>query len=506
MPSRIAAVSVLVLSLTVPAFAQTSNVVIQPDMRLFAMMAALNAAGFDIEFGSQYHPAREAVRKFAKDVDPDLLARLKDFYRINKGNQTDEAQLAKYISLAVSLTDPPPLGLSTREELIPPDARAIASFADLLREFYQQAHISRQWIDLKPQYDRAINQLGPQLREVLLHSDAYLRVPFGGFSSRTLAIYVELAAPVNTVNVRSYQDNYYVVLGDSAIPRLDDVRHAYLHFHLDNLVAANLTKFEAGSGSGLLSLVTKEEGVDPAYTKEFHVLATESLIRAVELRMDRVPAARAKESIDAYYRSGLLLTPYFYEALELFDQQQAGIRDSFTQIARGVQLKNEQLRFQQTFHNIPIPQKAVSAPEVPKAPPTPPPNPTRDLLKEGEAALNSGNNEKARVAFEKVLSDFDRSNGAALYGLALIASKKDDSDEAKQYFERAIRSISIESSMKVWAYIFLARIFDLECHRERAIEYYQQAVKVGDNTRNAQSAAWEGVQKPYGNACKQAPE
>ena len=56
--------------------------------------------------------------------------------------------------------------------------------------------------------------------------------------------------------------------------------------------------------------------------------------------------------------------------------------------------------------------------------------------------------------------------------------------------------------MKVWSYIFLARIFDLECSRDRAVEYYRQAIKVGDNTRNAQAAAREGVQKAYGDGCR----
>ena len=89
-----------------------------------------------------------------------------------------------------------------------------------------------------------------------------------------------------------------------------------------------------------------------------------------------------------------------------------------------------------------------------------------------------------------------------MYGLALIASKKGDSKEARQYFDRAIRSDSAEPGMKVWSYIYLARIFDLECNRARALEYYQQAIKVGDDTRNAQAAAREGIQKPYGEGCK----
>ena len=98
----------LCLLLPALASAQSTNATIQPDLRLFTMMAALNAAGYDVEFASQYHPVRDKVRGFAKEVDADLIARLKAFYTTRKGSQTDEAQLAKYISLAVNITEPPP--------------------------------------------------------------------------------------------------------------------------------------------------------------------------------------------------------------------------------------------------------------------------------------------------------------------------------------------------------------------------------------------------------------
>ena len=219
--------------------------------------------------------------------------------------------------------------------------------------------------------------------------------------------------------------------------------------------------------------------------------------------MDRVPAARAKEAVGMYYRSGLLLTPYFYEGLVRFEQLEAGgIRDYYAEMAAGIQLKTEQQRFQETFNTIPVPQKVAARPEIPTTPPVPAPNPARELLRKGETAFNSGNTQDAKEAFEKVLTDFDRTNGAALYGLALIASKAGDSEQAKQYFERTLRSDSAEPSMRVWYYIFMARIFDLECNRERAVEYYQQATKVSDNTRNAQASARDGLTKPYGDACR----
>src|SRR5262249_1890702 len=153
-----------------------------------------------------------------------------------KGDQTDESQLAKYISLAVNLSDPPDFKPITREENLPPDARAVVGFAPLIAEFYDKAHIGRHWLELRSEYDRAIAQIAPSLRELIVRTDAYMRVTLGTNAPLSLSIYLELAAPVNTVNVRSNQDSYFVIIGDSTIPKVDDIRHAYLHFQLDGLV------------------------------------------------------------------------------------------------------------------------------------------------------------------------------------------------------------------------------------------------------------------------------
>jgi hypothetical protein len=158
----------LLVALNGSALAQGSNVTIDTDMRLFTTMAALNAAGFDVEYGAEYHPVREIVREYAKDLDPDFLARLKEFYRSRKGTQTDEEQLPKYISLAINLTDPPEFKPAGREEYIPPDARSVIGFADLLREFYIKAKIAQRWIDVRARYQTAIARIAPTLRDMIV--------------------------------------------------------------------------------------------------------------------------------------------------------------------------------------------------------------------------------------------------------------------------------------------------------------------------------------------------
>src|SRR5207248_4123594 len=80
------------------------------------------------------------------------------------------------------------------------------------------------------------------LSRLLFFSNSTRRVSFFFFSSRRrhTRSYGDwssdvcssdlLAAPANTVNVRSNQDRYYVIIGSSTVPRVDDIRHAYLHF------------------------------------------------------------------------------------------------------------------------------------------------------------------------------------------------------------------------------------------------------------------------------------
>ena len=65
------------------------------------------------------------------------------------------------------------------------------------------------------------------------------------------------------------------------------------------------------------------------YTDDFEVMVTESLIQAVEMRIDG-DADNVDSLVDTAYRSGLLLTPYFMDSLARFEQTPVGIREYFS--------------------------------------------------------------------------------------------------------------------------------------------------------------------------------
>ena len=477
--------------------AQSATAIIDRDIRVFTTVAALNAAGFDVELAPQYHPVRQQVRAHLESLDTDLRTRLGEFYREHKGDESDGAQLAKYVSLALSLTDPPTMEFAFDGDFVPPDARELAEFVPLLREFYLKAGVIQLWSRLRFQYEESLDAMGPALRETILRTDVFLRVPTGGVRERQLVIFLELAAPVNSVNVRNYQDNLYVVLGQSSDMPVEDVRHAYLHLLLDPLVRQNRENLpEAGR---LASLIEGVEGIRPQFTEDFAILATESLIRAAELRMDRLVGIGAAEQLDAAYRSGMILAPFFYDEFEKFASAEAGIREYFREMIDAIEVEIEEARFEERFHQIELPPQAEVRAEVPLVPPAP--DPVREILREAQAAFNSREDDAAHEAFQRILVEFDRTNGPALYGMALIVSREGDPELAEDYFVRTIQSDTAETAMIVWSHIFLGRIYDIECERESALEQYRLAIRIGDDTRGAQAAARAGREAPFGEGC-----
>ena len=464
------------------------------------MIAALNVAGFDVELASQYHPVRAEIRKIADSLDPDLLKRMRDFYKSHKPSGIDEDQLAKYISLAVVLTDPPAFKPIAREEALPDDARSVLGFVPLLQEFYQKGGVSRLWAKVGPAYEVEMDRLGPPVRNAVSRTDSYLRAVSGGASSQTMKISVELGAPQNSVNVRSHQDDYFVVLGYAATPKVDEIRHAYLHLRLNNAITAAAQKVT--SRPGLMTLLFGASGVQREYANNFENMLTESLIRAVELRIDRVPAATAQESVKSYYRSGLLLMPYFFESLAAYEAGDNPFREEISIMFAGIDLGKEEARFQNTFDSIPVPQRQVARAEVPVAPPT---DPVLELLRAAFAAFEK-DKARARAGFEKVLKDYDPNNGRALYGMGLIEMDKGDPpslDRALEYFQLAAKSNSDDRSMKTWSYIYSGHILDFKCNRSAALDNYRKAIEIGDDTRDAQRTARRDLAQPFGGECQQ---
>ncbi len=125
------------------------NTVIGIDKRVIVMMAALNVAGYDYESGGRaLSVIRQQLREDLKGIRPELVQRLRYHFQSHRKGQADAAAVAPYLSLALSMTDPPAFTIDVAAERLPEDVRAITDFALLLEEFYRETGFSR----LLPKY------------------------------------------------------------------------------------------------------------------------------------------------------------------------------------------------------------------------------------------------------------------------------------------------------------------------------------------------------------------
>jgi hypothetical protein len=96
---------------------------------------------------------------------------------------TDAAAVAPYLSLALSMTEPPAFTIDVAADRLPDDVREITEFALILEEFYRESGFNRLLPKYVESYVKAAESYGPRaglaLGTVLtyLHTEPVLELP-----------------------------------------------------------------------------------------------------------------------------------------------------------------------------------------------------------------------------------------------------------------------------------------------------------------------------------------
>jgi hypothetical protein len=141
---------------------------------VFAVLAAINAAGYDADVDSpNNNPLRAEIRRELAARNIPSLADLRYFYRQHKqGSAT--ADLSQYISFALSVSDPPDFSLKGRSADIPPDVQPLEGLDRLLDRFYQEANIDDLWKRAQPAFDGAIERYHEPVSNAVLQVNGFL--------------------------------------------------------------------------------------------------------------------------------------------------------------------------------------------------------------------------------------------------------------------------------------------------------------------------------------------
>ena len=463
---------------------------------LFAVMAAINAAGYSAELGSPDNsPLRDHVRSEILQKNPPSLAGLKQFFENHRkrGAGADTAELSQYISYALSVKGPPDFKFTLRDVDVPPDVVPLKGLTPLLAQFYREADIPGMWQRAQPAIDREIDRVHDPIAHAVLLVNAYLRYVASGLDRSRFQIYVEPLGAPNQVQARSYGNDFTVVITPAPEPRAFDIRHEYLHYLLDPL--STLQQEVLGRKKILNEEAQRAPALAQPFKEDFLLLTTECLIKAIEARMDHRP-----ERIEQDLRQGYILTPYFAETLPAYEKQEQPMKDYYPDMVMAIDLIKEENR----LANVPYDKQAAAPPAVhPAAPPPPPPAApltgaakTLDNAERLWAARDEGaaTIESAKKLYLEVLTQAAEPplHAAAYYGLARIAALQKDPETAEQFFQKTLET-QPEPQIKAWALVYLGRLSLAANDHDQAVKYFQEALKVDGAAETARKAATEGL-------------
>jgi tetratricopeptide (TPR) repeat protein len=458
---------------------------------LFAVLAAINAGGYDADLASPAnHPLRGIIRK---ELAARKLAVMLDLkYFIQKHRKADPtADLSQYVSFALAVKGPPDFESRFRTVDRPPDVEALDGFQEVMVRFYREANIDEMWKKSQPAFEQIIDRYHEPVSEAILQVNGYLRNATSGFLGRRFQIYVDLLGAPNQIQVRGYADDFFVVLTPSPEPQIEDIRNAYLSYLLDPTAIKYSDLIE--KKRGLIDYVQNARALPEIYKTDFLLLLSKSLIKAIEARLTK---GRQQAMVDEALHEGYILTPYFSEQLPLYEKQQEAMRIYFPDMVNAIDLRKEERRIQ----NVQFAAQAHvrKAKGVAAAPPPPELSGARKTLEDAENLYDHRDLEKAKQAYNRLLQETDEQSlhASSYYGLARIAVLQRDPELAERLFQKAVES-SPEPQVRAWSEVYLGRLSDAAGERAEAVKHYKQALAVEGGSAMARDAAQKGMQQSF---------
>jgi len=288
------------------------------DRRVFAVMAFLNAVGYDQEVpGKQMHPIRVKVRKMIAENLANHPEKLQAWRRYYKDRIMGAWQ---YTNFALSLSSDYPF------RRIRPDKELsyawtsylLADFPEILNDFWTTARLDQVWAECRDDYFIEVKRCDPNgMARGITFVWKYTRMP-----RRDNDVIIRVPNPLerhSTASANTFENYFYSVEG----PGSGGYIHEYLHTFINNLVKANYasqkSKLQKYFNAG------KEAAISSSY-QELVNWVSECLVHAIShritVRRATNPAIkqRVEENVDKLTQGGYTVLKPLYELLADFEK------------------------------------------------------------------------------------------------------------------------------------------------------------------------------------------
>lgn len=328
---------IIIATFSINVFAQNTSfdltdygVKIEPDKRLIAVLAALEAAGLETSLTEKGAEFRQKLKADLQELNPDLRQKLKMFvdqYKRRHPTATTSEIITPFISMAYTLTPVPDLSDPIRATDLPDDLLEVLDFAPLVREFYRRSAVHTNLAD----YVKIYQQTGDEMRgsaknmvgELLdyLHTrpqTTYIeriktvtKAAKGKKTfqktevrerSRQFYIVPEMLATAGTINFLNIGDEYFAIVPPATDLSSSEVRRGFLQFVLDPLVLKN-AKDIAAFREGIKGLLDERRQENADISPDIFIAVLRSLVaaadaRQIEFEKIRIATAQARRKID----------------------------------------------------------------------------------------------------------------------------------------------------------------------------------------------------------------
>lgn len=469
---------------------------VEKSEQLFDVLSALYAAGYapnstwpgdssDLEayrarLRGLHGPAVEAIRSYYKD------------HLLSDPSQT----LSRFASFALVVGPPPHFAYDLPRELLPPDVLSLEDLNEKLSAFYAEAKLGDEWARFQRGYDRQVMFLEGPVSKVVIRTNGYLREVVATTTARQFMVIFEPLIGSRT-NFRVYGSRYTVIVASAQDPPINEIRHAYLHFLLDPLAYRYGNVVD--TRRRLMDIAARAPRLPSEYVQDFPAFVTECMIKAVELRLEKLPLAKLYEQFDRNDADGFILVRPLYDGLQKFEQSEPAMTYYYPNLIESISVSGTQQRLQNFQFS---PAVAQAAPPEHLAPQK---SETDQWLEEGNDAIAARDVAVATAAFGRVLRK-EPGNMSATYGLAVASLLKGDPESARQLLEKVTESaakagasggLTTDPSTVAWSHVYLGRIHDIEGERDMAISEYQAAMAIAGIPDAAKLAAERGLQTAY---------
>ena len=322
---------------------------------------------------------------------------------------------------------------------------------------------------------------------MITSTDTYLRMPLAGYLGRSFTVYLEPMSAPGQVNSRNYlQDYYYLVISPSGENiHMEALRHTYLHFVLDPLIAKRATALQRLKP--VLVAVQKAPMAED-YKLDPGLLVVECLIRAIEARTPSDPKLPEKDRQAMLQRDeaeGFIFTRYFYDNCATSRRKTPACRTpSRTGCTILMWTAKRSAPARSSLHRKPRPRWC---------------GPRNLHLNRRwiwpSASWLSGDPAGAQKLAEEALNEKE-DPARAYFVLARAATMSGNMQGAQDNFQKALNATK-DPRMAAWCHIYLGRILDLQEERESAVAQYQAALSAGDASADTRKAAERGLKEPY---------